>query len=301
MLALASISLAFPATHTCRPVADAFKIDGVLDDAGWQGLDTLRLLRNNDPAGGKPSAETKVLVAWSATRLYVAYIADGKNVKNTVTKHDDDGLYEQDVVELFLDPDGDGKNYFELEWNCLNTSLDFSFTSPLQGRDVAWAPKGMQSAVKVHGTANNPADTDTGMVVEISLPWEGFAAWSKSGLPPKAGDNLPLNFYRIIYSSPGVAELISWTSTGAPSFHMPEKFGSLVFSSQPVTSLLPERRAGIRTPAVGNRAARRADGKLYTPPVATRPGALKQPGAPNLWLFQSPAPAKAPASVTPVN
>lgn len=269
------------ANHTCRPMPDSVKIDGILDDKAWQGLDTLRLLRNNAPAGGAPSAETKVLVGWSNTRLYVAFIADSKNVKNTVTKHDDDGLYQQDVVELFIDPDGDGKNYFELEWNCLNTSLDFFFTDPLQGLDKAWAPKGMQSAVKVRGTANQPGDVDTGMTVEISLPWDGFSAWSKKGLPPQAGDSLPLNFYRIIYPATGSAELISWTPTGAPSFHMPEKFGALVFASQPVTGLLPNplREAPARTAGAG--LTRRIDGKLYTRFGSAPAGELR--------LFQPPS------------
>lgn len=271
---------ALAANHTCRSMPDSVKIDGILDDKAWQGLDTLRLLRNNAPAGGVPSAETKVLVGWSRTRLYVAFIADSKNVKNTVTKHDDDGLYAQDVVELFIDPDGDGKNYFELEWNCLNTSLDFFFTGPLQGLDKAWAPKGMQSAVKVRGTANQPGDVDTGMTVEISLPWEGFSAWSKKGLPPQAGDSLPLNFYRIIYPAQGSAELISWTHTGAPSFHMPEKFGALVFSSQPVTGLLPNRSRITPAAASGAKSARRIDGKLYN-----RTGSASLP---EVRLFQSP-------------
>ena len=269
---------AVAATHSCRPMPDSVKIDGILDDKAWQGLDTLHLFRNNAPAGGAASAETRVLVGWSRTRLYVAFIADSRNVKNTVTKHDDDGIYQQDVVELFIDPDGDGKNYFELEWNCLNTSLDFFFTGPLQGLDKAWAPKGMQSAVKVRGTANQPGDVDTGMTVEISLPWEGFSAWSKKGLPPQAGDSLPLNFYRIIYPASGSAELISWTPTGAPSFHMPEKFGALVFSSQPVTALLPRPSRPAPSGAPGAGSGRRIDGKLYN-----RNGAGPIPG---VWIFR---------------
>ncbi|MDB5050350.1 MAG: hypothetical protein JWO30_3421 [Fibrobacteres bacterium] len=263
-------------THACRPIADEIKIDGVLDEPQWQGLDTLRLMLNNAPAGGKPTVETKVLTAWSQTRLYVAYIVSAKNVKNTTTQHDADAMYSQDVVEMFIDPDGDGKNYFELEWNCLNTSLDFFFTAPLQGQDKSWAPQGMQNAVKVHGTANNPVDVDTGMVVEISLPWAAFKQWSKGSMPPKAGDSLALNFYRINYITPSTPELISWAPTGAADFHRPDKFGALIFSSQPVTSLFPKPDPRRHASAGGFPApARRVDGRRSP-----------SDGWGKVWLFQ---------------
>jgi hypothetical protein len=253
-------------THNCRPVPDSFQIDGVLNEPYWKGLDTLRLVRNNDPAGGKPSVETLVFTAWSQTRLYVAFVAYSRNLRNTYAKHDDP-IYEQDVVEMFIDPDGDSKNYFELEWTCLNTSLDYFFTGPRAGMDVAWTATGMQNAVKVMGTPNKASDTDTGMVAEISIPWSALKPQSKAALPPKAGDALPLDFFRIDFSNNAQGELIGWAPTGAADFHRPDKFGALIFSAQPVTSLLPRSQApsrkGYAVPAaalVG--APRRADGRL---------------------------------------
>lgn len=282
--ALSAPSLQAAVRHLCPPVADAFKMDGILDEPQWKNLDTIHLALNNAPAGGKPSVETKVLAAWSATRLYVAFIADTRNVQNIYTKHDDP-IYNQDVVELFLDPDGDGKNYFELEWNCLGTSLDFFFTAPLQGENDAWAPQGMEYAVKVHGTANKPSDVDTGMVVEISLPWAAFKQWSKGPMPPGAGDSLALNFYRINYPTPGNQELISWSPTGAADFHRPDKFGTLIFSDQAVTGLFPRSGAPSAAPAAAGSAIigaplLRADGK-----------AVPAHGA-KLRLFQPPALAR---------
>lgn len=243
-------------THLCRPVSDAFTVDGILDEPGWQGLDTLTLVLNDALADGEPGVRTRVLTAWSPTRLYVAFLADSKNIRNTLTAHDA-ALYEQDVVEMFLDPDGDGKDYFELEWSCLNASLDYRFASRLQGLDEGWAPPGMQNAVEVRGTPNHPGDVDTGMTVEIALPWAAFRTWWKGSLPPRAGDSLPVNFYRIDYSSNQDGELIAWSPIGAADFHRPDKFGALVFSSQPVTSVFTRPR-----PATG---ADRGGGIRRTP------------------------------------
>src|SRR5262245_20521551 len=105
-----------------KPIAlvpDSIVIDGRLDEIFWRDLDTLQLARNNDPAGGAPRAATRVLAAWNPTHFYAAFLAESRNVKGTYTRHDDP-LYNQDVLELFLDPGGDGADYLEFEWNCLN-------------------------------------------------------------------------------------------------------------------------------------------------------------------------------------
>jgi hypothetical protein len=244
MLTLRFLAAAHAAaiTHTTLLFPDSLKIDGVLDEPAWKGADTIALAMNNDPAGGAPGVATKVLTGWSRTRLYVAFIVESKNVQGTMTMHDAN-LYEQDVVEMFLDPDGDGKNYIELEWNCLNTSYDQTFTAPLAGGKLDWSPQGILNAVKVHGTANKSSDTDTSWVLEISLPWTAIQAQSLAALPPKSGDKLPLNFYRIDHSS-GAEKLMSWSPTGAADFHRPDKFGSLVFSDTPVTSVFTPAKAG---------------------------------------------------------
>jgi hypothetical protein len=275
VLPIAAATALNPAvTHLCRPVPDSFKIDGVLDEPQWKGLDTLRLMLNNAPAGGKPSVETKVLTAWSQTCLYVGYIIDTHDVKGDITAHDGP-LYNQDVAEMFFDPDSDSKNYLELEWNCLNTVFDQSMSSPRNGANLGWSPAGMENAVKVHGTANKSSDTDSGWTLEISIPWSALQPFSQiqSAFPPKAGDKLPINFYRIDHAS-GKEELISWSPTGAADFHLPDKFGSLIFSAQPVTSLLPRLQARLRAPAMP---FLRADGRS----VSGSGG--------KFWLFQVPA------------
>lgn len=276
----AAVSLAMlplsAATHDCRLVPDSIRVDGVLDEPAWKQIDTLTLLRNNDPAGGTPGVATKVLVAWGKTNLYVAMIAGTRDIKGLVTQHDG-AIYDEDALEMFLDPDGDSKNYLELEWNCLNTSYDETWASPRNGPDLAWAPIGMKNAVKVHGTANKSSDTDTGWVVEIAIPWSAVQPYSKAALPPKVGDKLPLNFYRIDHSG-GAEELIAWTPTGVADFHKPDKFGALVFSEAP-SAVLPSHRQGQAAPghALAQRQARIFFHATGGPPPLSSPSPSANP------------------------
>lgn len=227
------------AADSCRFISDSLKIDGVLDEVAWNYIDTLTMVRNNDPTGGMPGVVTKILTGWNRTYLYTAFIADTRNVKGTLTKHDA-SLYTEDVVEMFIDFDGDSKNYVELEWNCLGTVLDMTYTGVLTGANLAWSPLGALMAVQVKGTANKSSDVDTGWIVEIGLPWSALQPFSKVALPPKRGDKMAVNFYRIDHSASG-EELMAWSPTGVANFHRPDKFGSLTFSESPVSNLAHQR------------------------------------------------------------
>jgi hypothetical protein len=226
-------------SHQVAQITGDLVIDGALDEAAWKSADTLPLLTNNGPGGLKPKTATTVRVLWNPTYLYVSFQVETPRIDGTITQHDGE-LYTQDVVELFLDPDGDSQNYLELEWNCLNTSLDFRYAKVRQGMDMSWAVPNSKSAVKLRGTANKSTDVDTGLTYEIALAWADVKAWSKAAIPPKPGDNLPVNFYRIDYPPGGGAEeLMAWSPTGAADFHRPDKFGKLIFGG-PAVGIVPK-------------------------------------------------------------
>lgn len=247
LLLLLAGAVAAQAVHKVPFYADTIRIDGVLDEPGWRSSDSLLLVTNHGPGGARPKAATSVKVLWSQAWLYAAFWAETPNVEGTITRHDGP-LYTQDVVEMFIDPDGDSQNYLELNFNCLNTSLDWRYARVRQGSDTSWAPK-MRHAVKVRGTANRASDEDTGMLVEIAIPWADLKPWSKAALPPGLGDRLPVNFYRIDYPAGGGAEeFTAWSPTGAEDFHRPDKFGRLEFVSA-TASLAPL----LRGPSSGRR------------------------------------------------
>ena len=47
--------------------------------------------------------------------------------------------------------------------------------------------------------------------------------------PPKAGDELHMNSYRIDRPKDGRDEYSAWSPTGEVDFHMPQCFGKMIF------------------------------------------------------------------------
>jgi hypothetical protein len=126
---------------------------------------------------------------WDDEAIYVGFECDDPDVHAPLTGHDDP-LWKHDLVELFIDPDGDGKSYMELHvaasgatadllWADFRPETDW-FTQPTWMRfdektpATAYEPKGIASAVKVDGTLNNPDDTDRGYTVEWRIPYSAL-------------------------------------------------------------------------------------------------------------------------------
>jgi hypothetical protein len=99
----------------------------------------------------------------------------------------------------------------------------------------------MQSAVKLKGTAND-SKIDTGMTVEILIPWKALNTHmtKQVGLPPKNNDKHRINFYRIDrrnnVSNP---DLFAWSPTLNGSFHTPAMFGNIVYTTSAITPVMP--------------------------------------------------------------
>lgn len=229
--------------YTCRRAAVAPRIDGAGDDEAWASVDAVRLVDVRILAGQEHPHATEARLTWDAAALYVLIRADDPDVWSTLAGRDDP-LYNEEVVELFIDPDGDGANYVEIEVNSLNTVFDLLVTKALrsggQGRPE-WSPEGLATAVGVTGTLNDPADTDEGWVAELALPWAALGTDlldvpGDRDLPPAPGDSWRVNLYR--YERPRTAagvesgdiEYSAWSPVGRVDFHAPERFGVVVFA-----------------------------------------------------------------------
>ena len=171
-----------------RHTVDAVRVDGKLDEATWAmspRVGEIRLI--HDPAR-RPAFPTEATMAWDDTNLYVAF-ASNDPVPWGRLKDRDARLWEEEVVEVFLDPDGDGRNYAELEVSPHNIVVDLLISQP--GGDgstaIRWNIGGLQTAVGRHAA---------GWIAEIAIPWKSLADAGASG-PPTPGAQWRAGLYRI--------------------------------------------------------------------------------------------------------
>ncbi|RMG19923.1 MAG: hypothetical protein D6729_04005 [Deltaproteobacteria bacterium] len=202
---------------------EVMQIDGKLSEAAWGSAPVARLVRSD--GRGRPTRRTEAKLLWDDARLYVAFVAEDPDVFSTF-EADDDPLYEQEVVEIFIDADGNGRTYNELQVAPSGHIFDASFVAPRQGMDLGWS-SGMEAAVEVDGTLNDASDTDRGWTVEIAIPFDRLTAVPHR--PPQAGEVWRFNLYRLEHLDRKRVEGQSLSPPVLPDFHRPERFARLRF------------------------------------------------------------------------
>jgi hypothetical protein len=203
-------------------------IDGSLDDPAWQRAEVLRLVCNQD--GAAPRFETTVRLLWDQACLYVGFACEDTRIYATMTERDAP-LWHQEVVEIFVDANCDEIGYVEIEVSPLNTLLDLYVLNrppePFRGM-FDWDSVGMRTAVRVDGNPHDPDSPDRSWQVEMAIPWDDFATAPHQ--PPQPGDVWRVNLYRIDQFE-GQEELYAWSPTLCETFHVPARFGEMIFES----------------------------------------------------------------------
>ncbi len=197
------------------------------DETAWSAAGTI--------AWGPPRYRTAFRALWTAHALYARFDATDPDPWHTMSAHDD-CLWEEEVVELFLDPAGQGRDYFELEISPANVTCDVRVRTPYPNlvSELAWDHVGLATAV----CALRDQTGTVGWTAAAELPWGGFRSLpvpAHVALPPESGDSWRFNAYRI--KRPGGPQrpkdgalLEAWSPTGTPSFHVPSAFRPLRFA-----------------------------------------------------------------------
>ena len=173
---------------------------------------------------GPSPYRTRFRALWSEAGLHLRFESEDDEPWFTMTNRDDP-LWEEEVVEIFLDPLSDGR-YVEVELNPANVVCDLRKLGP---GETASDPIGhMDRGFSVGGMRTAVSDADGSWIGTLFLPWDGL------GLPgpPRAGSEFPFNVFRIKRpSGPEAPEagavFAAWSPTGSPSFHVPEAFRPL--------------------------------------------------------------------------
>ena len=188
----------------------------------------------------KPRFRTRVKMLWDDTYLYVGAELEEPDVWATLTEHDS-VIFRDNDFEVFLNPTGDGLNYFEFEINALNTGWDLFLPKPYRQKghaDNSWEIPGLRSAVAIQGTLNNSRDRDRGWSVELAFPWSAFTG--RSGAKrPEPGGVWRMNFSRVEWrvrpvddryeKLPGPEDNWVWSPQGIVDMHLPDRWGFVRF------------------------------------------------------------------------
>ena len=201
-------------------------IDGRLDDAAWSSA--ARTERFVDTMNGSHAdPEVTARVTWDDDALYVGFEVADPLLRCRFEGHDAH-LWEEDAVELMIDPDGDGRRYGELQVSPTNLVFDTWFDSrrlPQPFGHVAWSSE-LRSAVVTDGTPNDDAE-DGGWVAEIAIPWRALEPLGVSG-PPERGSEWRVALYVLDARARGQLG-VGWSPPLVGDFHVPERFGRVRF------------------------------------------------------------------------
>ncbi len=212
----------------CRWTTTPIVIDGRLDEPAWEKA---QLLQDFAAfwAKRKPTTSTKARLLWDDRYLYFSAVMEDHDLYADVKEHNGQ-TWNNDVFELFFKPAVDQLRYYEFQVNAANTRLELDLASRGAGgygRFKDGPRLGMESAVTLDGTLNDPSDRDKGWTVEGRIPWSAFAA---AGGKPKPGAKWRFALCRYDYSVTLEApELSSTAPLSAASFHRYEDYGELTF------------------------------------------------------------------------
>lgn len=231
-------------TYGCVRTAQRLTIDGDLTKKAWAAAPWTDLFVDIEgPLQPQPTHATRAKLLWDAERLYIAAELVEPHLWATLTERDSVIFHDNDF-EVFLNPSCDGLHYYEVEVNALNTVWDLVLPKPYRlggSADSKWNIAGLETAVKLDGTLNDPSDTDRGWTVELAIPFAALNAHTESPAAPAAGDRWLLNFSRVqwdllVEDGAYVKERGRpehnwvWSPQGVVDMHLPLRWGWLEFA-----------------------------------------------------------------------
>lgn len=251
-----------PAGYVCFRAESPLAIDGELNDAAWRAAPWTNAFADIEgDHKPRPRFRTRAKLLWDDVHFYIAAELQEPHVWGTLTKHDAVIFHDNDF-EVFIDPNGDNHEYYEFEMNALNTGWDLFLPRPYKdggGANNGWEIPGLQTAVHIDGTLNDPADTDRGWSVEIAIPWKVLAEFAQRPSPPRDGDRWRVNFSRVEWQHTiqnGKYEKVPrtrednwvWSPQGIIDMHRPERWGFVQFSTRPAGTIAfaPESTLAVR-------------------------------------------------------
>lgn len=202
-----------------------FAIDGTgsgihWDKTNWTILPPL--------SSGQKTYSTKAKVLYSDKGIYFLFFCEDKKLTATM-QADFLDLWNEDVIEIFLQPDPAAQAYFEYELSPLNYELPINIYNE-NGQLNSWVPfhytddRKTRHAVTVKGGIQKSGADTHSWTSEIFIPFKLLKPLFKNA--PVSGTRWKGNLYRIDYDK---GETLWAWQPNSGNFHEYEKFGIFEF------------------------------------------------------------------------
>lgn len=245
-----------PRQYVVYRTIDKISIDGKLNESSWKNAAWTENHVHIVFEGYKnPSLNTRSKMVWDDECIYFAGFLEEPNIYAHLTKNDTFICRESDF-EIFIDVDGDTRNYVEIEFNALGTIWDITYEKEVDKgtmpRGFPWIPgsepwdvEGMRLAVRTDGTVNYPFDKDEGWSYECSIPWATLQELSLSGEKlNQDGASMRINFSRVQLNIREEWPITDWRKVKGVDWlwsplltyraHIIETFGRVIMSERTV-------------------------------------------------------------------
>jgi hypothetical protein len=220
-----------PMQYMARRATGPIAIDGVADEKDWQSA-TPGPAFTRAEGGPEIKGAAKARLLWDDHNLYAFVEVEDTDVHSQY-KAQDDPLWKEDAVELFIDADRNRHGYVELQINPRNAHFDAWFPQTRSQQNHPEWNSTMKSAVSVRGTLDEQGDADQGWSAEIAIPLadvKGTDAAMKVAIPPAVGDRWRLNVVRVDKPAHGPLAASSWSPIPIADFHALARMLTVVFA-----------------------------------------------------------------------
>lgn len=202
-----------------------FEVTGDGSNAAWEKTNWIDLPQRRPET---KIYEIKAKTLYSETGIYFLFDCEDKKLVSTITADNED-LWHEDVVEIFLWTDETFPVYFEYELSPMNYELPILVPNN-EGHFLGWLPwhyegeRKTRHATSVRGGEKKSGAKVSAWMAEIFIPYALLTPLPN--VPPKSGTTWRANLYRIDHDQGTTT--FSWQKTGK-SFHDYKKFGTFVF------------------------------------------------------------------------
>lgn len=214
----------------------SIQLDGKLEEPAWQEARANKFVNlTNGRVDKRSPIQGSVRVLWNTQGLYFGVeVEDSDVVGGFKPGSKDPQLWTKDAIQILIDPQGNNKDYYEIQVNPQNLVYDTRYDDlrqPIKEPDGPfghedWSSQ-LKSAVVVKGTLDKSEDKDEGYVIEALIPWKALTKSNKT--PPALGETWRIN----VYALQGVDTALAWSPIlKKGDSHNAERFARVLFAEK---------------------------------------------------------------------